>query len=322
MDPLQAKANFARICQLLVDKGGDALRKALHDVHPPSKLAAALSSHRTTLQKLRSINPSQWKLLYPAAGPPDSKTFDVTLLAILLRNICGLPTPVAGWNTMPPVSDNSISPNILRIKMFRNEVYGHIPSAQYDDTTFQKLWHEISQPLLKLGIPQQDIDLLKLAPLSPKEESYVKALNERKRAQDCLLEKLDEMGQKIENLDCKFMKRETSNLSNVDKLAKFDFKGKIDVLSKKFQVGTRQWFFDKLSTWFSDEESKVMILTAGPGIGKSVLAAKVCELYKQKGQLPDVTFVTIAQQTVPNLQVFFSPLQVKCATPLLDFVRS
>ena len=290
MDPLQAKANFARICQLLVDKGGDALRKALHDVHPPSKLAAALSSHRPTLQKLRSINPSQWKLLYPAAGPPDSKTFDVTLLAILLRNICGLPTPVAGWNTMPPVSDTSISANILRIKMFRNEVYGHIPSAQYDDTTFQKLWHEISQPLLKLGIPQQDIDLLKLAPLSPKEESYVKALKERKRAQDCLLEKLDEMDQKIENLECKIMKRETSNLSNVDKLAKFDFKGKIDVLSKKFQVGTRQWFFDKLSTWFSDEESKVMILTAGPGIGKSVLAAKVCELYKQSGQLAGCHF--------------------------------
>ena len=191
---------------------------------------------------------------------------------------------------MPPVSDNSISANILRIKMFRNDVYGHISSAQYDDTTFQKLWQEISQPLLKFGIPQQDIDLLKLAPLSPEEESYVKALKEWKRSEDCLLEKLDEMDKKIENLGCKFMKRVTSNLSNVDKLAKFDFKGKIDALSKKFLVGTRQWFFEKLSTWFCDEESKVMILTAGPGIGKSVLAAKVCELYKQSGQLAGCHF--------------------------------
>ena len=287
MDPLQAKANFARVCQLLVDKGGDALRQALHVVHPPSKLAAALNSHRPTLQKLRHkvINPSQWKLLYPAAGPPDSKTFDVTLLFILLRNICGLCTPVAGWNTMPPAGDTSISADILRIKMFRNEVYGHIPSAQYDDTTFQKLWHDISQPLLKLGISQQDIDLLKLAPISPEEESYVKALKEWKRAEDSLSQKVDEI--------CKLMKLQTTahgNLSNVDKLAKFDFKGKIDALSKKFLVGTRQWFFDKLSTWFCDEESKVMILTAGPGIGKSVLAAKVCELYKQSGQLAGCHF--------------------------------
>ena len=288
MDPLQAKANFARVCQLLVDKGGDALRQALHVVHPPSTLAAALNSHRPTLQKLRYkvINPSQWKLLYPAAGPPDSKTFDVTLLAILLRNICGLCTPVAGWNTMPPAGDTSISADILRIKMFRNEVYGHIPSAQYDDMTFQKLWQEISQPLLKLGIPQQDIDSLKLAPLSPEEDSYVKTLKEWKIAEDSLSEKVDEI--------CKLMKLQTtactSNLSNVDKLAKFDFKGKIYALSKKFLVGTRQWFFDKLSTWYSDEESKVMILTAGPGIGKSVLAAKVCELYKQSGQLAGCHF--------------------------------
>ena len=292
MDPLQAKANFARICQLLVDKGGDALRQALHVVHPPSALAAALNSHRRTLQRLRYsvINPSQWKLLYPAAGPPDSKTFDVTLLAILLRNICGLPSPTAGWNAMPPASDTSTSADILRIRIFRNEVYGHIPRAQYDDMTFQKLWQEISQPLLKLGICQQDIDSLKLAPLSPEEESYVKTLKEWKIAEDCLLEKLDEMNKKIESLGCKFMKRETSNLSNVDKLAKFDFKGKIEVLSEKFQVGTRQWFFNKLSRWFSDKESKVMILTAGPGIGKSVLAAKVCELYKQSGQLAGCHF--------------------------------
>ena len=297
MDPLQAKANFARVCQLLVDKGGDALRQALHVVHPPSKLAATLNSHRPTLQRLRYsvINPSQWKLLYPAAGPPDSKTFDVTLLSILLRNICGLSSPTAGWNAMPPASDTSTSADILRIKMFRNEVYGHIPRAQYDDMTFQKLWQEISKPLLKLGIPQTDIDSLKLAPLSPNEEIYVKTLKEWKIAEDCLSEKIDEIDKKIENLDCKLMRLQNtagiSNLSsNVDKLAKFDFKGKIDALSKKFQVGTRQWFFDRLLTWFCDEESKVMILTAGPGIGKSVLAAKVCELYKESGQLAGCHF--------------------------------
>ena len=33
------------------------------------------------------------------------------------------------------------------------------------------------------------------------------------------------------------------------------------------------------------DDSKVMIVTAGPGFGKSVLSAKVCELYKERGQL-------------------------------------
>ena len=291
MDPLQAQANFNRICQLLIDKGSDALRHALHVVHPASTLAAALHSHRKTLQKLRYnvINPSQWRLLYPSAGTPNSNDFDITLLTILLRNICGLSSPTTGWNAMPLTADTSISADILRIKIFRNEVYGHRVSAQYDDSTFEKLWQEISQPLVKLGIPQQEIDELKVAPLSPEEKSYVETLMEWKEQEDTLLEKMKDFENQMVDMraDVKKLKDTlgTSNVSNVDQLTKFDFKVKVDGLCKKFQEGTRQWFFDELSTWFADEESRVMILTAGPGIGKSVLSAKVCQDYSERGKL-------------------------------------
>ena len=77
----------------------------------------------------------------------------------------------------------------------------------------------------------------------------------------------------------------SSNISNVGQLTKFNFQGKIDGLCEKFQVNTRQWFFDELSRWFADEESRVMILTAGPGIGKSALSAKVCQDYSKSKQL-------------------------------------
>ncbi len=281
MDPLQAKANYSRVCHLLVDKGGDVLRHALHVIHPPSTLAAALNANKRTLSKIRYsvISPAQWELLFPATGLPDSNNFDITLLTILLRNICGLASPATGWNVMPSASDTSISANIARIKIFRNEVYGHVPSAQLDDTTFEKLWQEISKPLVKLGIPQQDIDELKKAPLTPEEESYAEKLKEWKELED------DRFG----NLQQQFVQLRTvvENLypSQTDRLAKFDFTGKIKNLCEKFQHGTRQWFFDKLSSWFRDEESSVMILTAGPGVGKSVLSAKVCEQYEERGHL-------------------------------------
>ena len=284
MDPLKAKANFTRICLLLIDKGGDALRAALHVIHPPATLAAALNTHRRTLQRIRYsvIKPSQWQLLFPPSGNPDSKTFDITLLTILLQNICGLPSPAAGWNVMPPAGDSSISANILRFKMYRNEVYGLIPSAQYDDATFERLWQEISKPLVKLLVIRGDIDELKVAPLSPEEESYIEKLKEWKELEDGLLEKFDDMAKE-------FMKLRdtvgTLNLSKVDQLAKFDFTGKIEGLCKIFQNGTREWFFDELSKWFTNQASNVMILTAGPGVGKSVLSAMVCELFKQRGQL-------------------------------------
>ena len=284
MDPAKAKANYSRVCQLLVDKGGDTLRGALHAKHPPSTLAAALNANKKTLQRMRYsvINASQWKLLFPASGTPDSRNFDITLLTILLRNICGLPSPATGWNVMPPASDTSISANIARIKIFRNEVYGHSPSAQLDDTKFETLWQEISKPLIKLGIPQQDIDELKEAPLSSEEESYIEKLKEWKELEDDLLSKLDDVEREVKKLQ---KTGGNANPSPIDQLAKFDFTGKIDGLCNKFQEGTRQWFLDKVSKWFDNEESKVMILTAGPGVGKSVLSAKVCQQYQQRGQL-------------------------------------
>ena len=305
MDPLQAKANFNRICQLLIDKGSDALRRALHVMHPAPTLAAALHSHRKTLQRLRYnvINPPQWRLLYPA-GPPNSNDFDITLLTILLRNICGLPSPATGWKVKPPSTDTSISADILRIKIFRNEVYGHTASAQYDDATFKKFWQEISQTLVKLGIPQQEIDELKVAPLSPEEKSYIEKLKEWKELEDILLEKMKDFETKMVDVKAEIKKLKgplrSSNISNVDQHPKLDFKGKIDCLCKKFQVNTRQWFFDELSRWFADEESRVMILTAGPGMGKSVLSAMVCQQYRQRGQLAGCHFCDFRKSNSGN----------------------
>ena len=291
MDPLQAKANYSRICQLLVGKGGDALRSAFHVKHPPSTLTAVLNANKSVLKRIRYsvISSSQWSLLFPASGAPDSKNFDITLLTILLRNICGLSSPTTGWNVMPPAGDTSISADILRIKIFRNQVYGHIASPQLDDAKFGTLWQEISKPLVKLGIPQQDIDEAKVAPLSPEEESYIEKLKEWKELEDDILSKLNDVEREVNNVRDEVSRLRTTVEyqipSQTDKLAKFNFTGRIEGLCNKFQHGTRKCFFDELSSWFDDEQSRVMILTAGPGVGKSVLSAKACELYKERGQL-------------------------------------
>ena len=291
MDPLQAKANYSRICQLLVDKGGDALRSAFHVKHPPSTLATVLNSNKSLLKKIRYsvINPSQWNLLFPTSGAPDSKNFDITLLTILLRNICGLSAPTTGWNVTPPTGDTSISADIVRIKLFRNQVYGHIASPQLDDAKFETLWQDISKPLVNLGIPQQDIDEAKMAPLSPEEESYIEKLKEWKELEDDILSKLNEVEKEVNDVRDEISRLRTAFENQIpsqtDKLAKLNFTGKIEALCNKFQHGTRKWFFDRLSSWFDDELSKVMILTAGPGVGKSVLSAISCKLYKERNQL-------------------------------------
>ena len=44
-----------------------------------------------------------------------------------------------------------------------------------DNATFESLWQKISQALVKLNIPQHEVDELKICPLGP-EEVYVGTL--------------------------------------------------------------------------------------------------------------------------------------------------
>ncbi|XP_028410324.1 uncharacterized protein LOC114532937 [Dendronephthya gigantea] len=168
----QETANFMRLARLLVDKGTEALRKEFDAIHPPANLPAVLAAWKKSLLRLKFgvINKSQWELLYPPSGkPPDSKTFDISLLTVLFRKICGLPSK--GWDAVPLDTDRSLQANIIRIKTWRND-YAHAKATRMDDATFESLWVKICQALLELKIPQKDIDDLKTSPLSP-EINYV-----------------------------------------------------------------------------------------------------------------------------------------------------
>jgi hypothetical protein len=77
-------------------------------------------------------------LFPPSGNPPDSKAFDVTLLTVLFRNICGLPS--TGWGVMPPDTDRSMEANIVRLKVLRNEIYARVTSTQVESATFESLW--------------------------------------------------------------------------------------------------------------------------------------------------------------------------------------
>ena len=159
------KTNGAKLSRLLIDGGTTVLRNVFDRYHPPAKLAADLNLQYTTLLSLfrrRILNKSQWDKLFPPSGAtPDSNSFDVTLLFLLLTNICGLSPPPSGWHTKPSPSDISLEANLARVKFFRNELYGHVTSTGVDTPTFNALWPEISTALVSLRLDQAEIDRLK-----------------------------------------------------------------------------------------------------------------------------------------------------------------
>ena len=114
------------------------------------------------LLRRRVLNRQQWRKLFPSGRvAPDSNTFDITLLFLLLTKICGLTPPPSGWHTKPLSSDTSHEANLARVKSYRNTLYGHVTTTGVDTPTFSALWAEISGVLVSLGLDQAEVDRLK-----------------------------------------------------------------------------------------------------------------------------------------------------------------
>ena len=137
----------------------------------------------------RVLNISQWDKLYPPEGAaPDSKTFDITLLFVLLRNICGLTAPATGLDALPPAADVSREANLARIKFYRNHVYGHVTGTGVSSVDFEQCWNDISGALNALGGDQVEMDLLKSSAIG--ETNYVALLTKWKLEEDKMKETL------------------------------------------------------------------------------------------------------------------------------------
>ena len=191
------KTNGAKLSRLLIDGGTTVLRVAFDSYHPPANLAANLNANYRTLNNLlrkRVLRTAQWDQLFPPGGAtPDSKTFDITLLFLLLTNICGLTPPPSGWHTKPPPSDTSCEANLVRIKYFRNELYGHVTTTGVDTLTFNALWLKISAVLVALGLDQAEIDRLKAEHCG--EEEYLDVLLEWADSEEDIKSQLKELRQ-------------------------------------------------------------------------------------------------------------------------------
>ena len=135
--------NYARLCRLQVDGATHVLRERLDNIHPPATLPKVLDSPpvHVVLQNLRRrkiLNPQQWSKLFPVSkSTVSSNSFDITLLVVLLRNICGLTPPPTGWDSMPSPTGITPEADIARIKRYRNHLYGHASEAKVSDVDFR-----------------------------------------------------------------------------------------------------------------------------------------------------------------------------------------
>ena len=118
------------------------LRDTFDNIIPPENLRELLKRQpvHSRLQLLRKkgvLSSVHWSKLYPAKPTEvSSASFDIPLLIVLLRKICNLSPPPAGWDTPPLTADTSRESDIARIKYFMNAVSKHAAEGSVSDAVF------------------------------------------------------------------------------------------------------------------------------------------------------------------------------------------
>ncbi|XP_071152248.1 uncharacterized protein [Mytilus edulis] len=147
----EEEENYVRLALLLRGVTPRAVRTYFDREFPPASLPSTLSTSHNTLLDLkvkRIINQAQWNLL--RNGVPDSKTFDVTLMICLIRNLTSINPPINGFDTLPQPGEITPGSDLARIKYYRNKL-AHHDSNTIDTAYFNTAWRDISEAVSRLG---------------------------------------------------------------------------------------------------------------------------------------------------------------------------
>ena len=180
--------NFHRVNRLLLKYGKEVLRNLFDAKCPPDKLKDILSEDKNsqTLTKLYDdghLTTHQKRKLYPDdPSIVSSANFDITLLAMLLRNICGFSKPEDNKWKRP--RDNSTEANIARLRIYKNKITSHSVNPSLTDAAFETYWRNITKVIIALGGEERYASLisqLKTEPLDSGAEILSQGLPEKKQ---------------------------------------------------------------------------------------------------------------------------------------------
>ena len=275
----EEKTNGTKLARLLIDEGTDVLRKVLHTIYPPPTLIAVLHRYKAKLQRLRSkrvIFKNQWEMLFPSSDdPPDTETFDISLLHLLLREICHLTAPSTGWHNMPADDDNSLEANLVRIKCLRNELY-HSVSTGITNTEFENKWSKIASSLEALEMSVQrkkyaeKIEALKKDPI---DHDVQRRLEEQAK----IWEKVREQ----EKIDTTIFSTRSCLPDRIPEECVFGRNQEIERVKKMAEGG----------------DIPVVLVTGGPGFGKTTVAKRVAHELAKSEKEGTVLFCSLLTKT-------------------------
>ena len=163
--------NWVRLSFLLIDEGTVWVRSIVETyldergLSLPTYVDAnkkSLKSYSKGKQKL--ITDEQHTLLFPKPpGVVDAETFDLTLLVLVISLLRILDKPNCGWNAKRDPLDTELdkSSDLVRMRVMRNRLYGHIVKCAIDSEEFDVHWKKLVDILIRLGADEKKIAEIK-----------------------------------------------------------------------------------------------------------------------------------------------------------------
>lgn len=155
-DLSKAEQNYTCCAKACVDFIKLPFVDILTDQVKPSDLYNKINSSSTLKLGKNKLRTDQLKLCFlPPPLIPDYSKFDVTLLYMLIRNLCPSLTPTRGWGLEPNALHITIGDDIERLRLFRNN-FAHGESTEIPDYEFRALWtniKDVSQRIHTYTIP-------------------------------------------------------------------------------------------------------------------------------------------------------------------------
>ena len=319
------KANFQRLTRLLM-RGGLALLKEVFDsIHPPPNLPAVLSNPviKTQLQTLRRnrvLTHPEWNCLYNPSGPGTygkSTDFDISLLCKLLRAVCKVTPPATGWDNVPNSTDHTLGADLVRIRIYRNSIYGHNHSMEITNADFENLWMEISEALLRIarGISSAKNDEWKKSiekffhePLTPDAKECVDELRLWYLIDMDTKDKLEKLDEKMEKMKIEQNQKYMEILVVLESL-----KARVPVVSSSAQMESAQLPSERL-------ETRIAMPPEQPSAESAASLSASTELQAASQQnrpvVPDFWYVVYSFRS--SLNLFIAYLKLKLGVDVED----
>lgn len=149
-NPSKSTVNYLRLCLLITTICSDLLRDILSRYIKPADLQSELNKNRTKLENI--MNAQQKEEIYDKTGArlSTAKSLDISVLYIILRNICNIPKHVNGWGKTPQIGDNSIAACIERIRIYRNSISAHTSNGRIEEMEFKDYWSELQKAVIQI----------------------------------------------------------------------------------------------------------------------------------------------------------------------------